>query len=74
MSRAFILLLDSFGLGALPDAEKYGDAGANTLGHIARWAADQGTPLSLPNLEKIGLGAAAHKASGEWPVVEVTVT
>jgi phosphopentomutase len=67
MSRAFILLLDSFGLGALPDAEKYGDAGANTLGHIAKWAAEQGTPLSLPNLEKIGLGAAAHKASGEWP-------
>lgn len=68
MSRAFILLLDSFGLGALPDAEKYGDAGANTLGHIAKWAADNGRPLSLPNLEKIGLGAAAHKASGEWPV------
>ncbi|HEX8784642.1 MAG TPA: phosphopentomutase, partial [Telluria sp.] len=68
MSRAFILLLDSFGLGALPDAEKYGDAGANTLGHIAKWAADNARPLSLPNLEKIGLGAAAHKASGEWPV------
>jgi phosphopentomutase len=67
MSRAFILLLDSFGLGALPDAEKYGDAGANTLGHIAKWAAEQGTPLHLPNLEKIGLGAAAHKASGAWP-------
>lgn len=30
MSRAFILLLDSFGLGAAPDADKYGDAGANT--------------------------------------------
>ncbi|WP_036173163.1 phosphopentomutase [Massilia sp. 9096] len=68
MSRAFILLLDSFGLGALPDAEKYGDLGANTLGHIAKWAADSGAPLHLPNLEKIGLGAAAHKASGEWPV------
>jgi phosphopentomutase len=67
MSRAFILLLDSFGLGALPDAEKYGDAGANTLGHIAKWAAESGTPLNLPNLEKIGLGAAAHKASGAWP-------
>jgi phosphopentomutase len=67
MSRAFILLLDSFGLGALPDAGKYGDTGANTLGHIAKWAADAGKPLSLPNLESIGLGAAAHKASGEWP-------
>jgi len=67
MSRAFILLLDSFGLGALPDADKYGDTGANTLGHIAQWALDAGRPLALPNLERIGLGAAAHKASGEWP-------
>jgi phosphopentomutase len=67
MSRAFILLLDSFGLGALPDADKYGDAGANTLGHIAAWAAKEGKPMSLPNLERLGLGAAAHKASGEWP-------
>ena len=39
MSRAFILLLDSFGLGALPDADQYGDTGANTFGHIAEWAA-----------------------------------
>jgi len=66
MSRAFILLLDSFGLGALPDADKYGDTGANTFGHIAEWAAKEGKPLSLPNLERLGLAAAAHKASGEW--------
>jgi phosphopentomutase len=67
MPRAFILLLDSFGLGALPDADSYGDAGANTLGHIADWCAAQGTPLHLPNLERLGLGAAAHLASGAWP-------
>ncbi|MFC3461198.1 phosphopentomutase [Massilia haematophila] len=66
MSRAFILLLDSFGLGALPDADKYGDTGANTFGHIAAWAAQEGTPMALPNLERLGLAAAAHKASGEW--------
>lgn len=66
MSRAFILLLDSFGLGATPDASTYGDVGANTFGHIAEWAAKEGTPMSLPNLERIGLAAAAHKASGEW--------
>jgi phosphopentomutase len=66
MSRAFILLLDSFGLGALPDADKYGDAGANTFGHIAQWAANEGKPMSLPHLERLGLAAAAHKASGEW--------
>ncbi|MES2756372.1 MAG: phosphopentomutase [Pseudomonadota bacterium] len=66
MSRAFILLLDSFGLGAAPDAAAFGDAGANTFGHIASWAADGGKPMSLPNLERLGLAAAAHKASGEW--------
>jgi phosphopentomutase len=66
MSRAFILLLDSFGLGALPDADKYGDTGANTFGHIAAWAAGSGKPMQLPNLERLGLAAAAHKASGEW--------
>lgn len=66
MSRAFILLLDSFGLGALPDADQYGDTGANTFGHIAEWAAKEGKPMSLPNLERLGLAAAAHKASGAW--------
>ncbi|TFW11441.1 phosphopentomutase [Massilia arenosa] len=66
MSRAFILLLDSFGLGELPDAAKYGDAGADTFGHIAQWAAQQGKPMALPNLEKLGLAAAAHIATGKW--------
>ncbi len=66
MSRAFILLLDSFGLGATPDAKNFGDEGANTFGHIASWAAKAGKPMSLPNLEKLGLAAAAHIASGEW--------
>jgi len=66
MSRAFILLLDSFGLGATPDAAQYGDAGANTFGHIAHWAAEGGQPMSLPQLERLGLAAAAHGASGAW--------
>jgi phosphopentomutase len=66
MSRAFILLLDSFGLGAAPDADKFGDAGANTFGHIASWAQEAGRPLQLPNLERLGLAAAAHQACGEW--------
>ena len=66
MSRAFILLLDSFGLGATPDANTFGDEGANTFGHIASWAASQGKPMDLPNLEKLGLAAAAQLASGEW--------
>jgi phosphopentomutase len=66
MSRAFILLLDSFGLGATPDAAKYGDQACNTFGHIAKWAASEGKPMSLPVMEGLGLAAAAHTASGEW--------
>ena len=66
MSRAFILLLDSFGLGATPDAHKYGDQACNTFGHIAKWAANEGKPMSLPTMEGLGLAAAAHTASGEW--------
>lgn len=67
MPRAFILLLDSLGIGATPDAARFGDEGANTLGHIAAWAASTGAPLQLPNLEALGLGGAAQLASGQWP-------
>jgi phosphopentomutase len=66
MPRAFILLLDSFGLGAAPDAAQYGDDGADTFGHIAAWAAAGGKPMDLPHLEKLGLAAAAHAARGAW--------
>lgn len=67
MSRAFILVMDSLGIGASPDAARYGDVGADTLGHIAAWRAAQGQPLRVPQLERLGLGAAAHIASGQWP-------
>ncbi len=66
MSRAFILLLDSFGLGATPDAGKYGDAGSNTFGHIAAWAAREGQALHLPTMEQLGLAAAGQLAGGSW--------
>lgn len=52
MKRAIIIVLDSVGMGELPDAEKYGDKGSNTLGNIA--ASIEG--FSLPNLEALGLG------------------
>lgn len=71
MPRAFILLLDSFGIGATPDAARFGDVtperSANTFGHIAAWCMAQGTPLALPNLEQLGIAACAHTASGVWP-------
>lgn len=52
MKRAVIIVLDSVGMGELPDAHKYGDVGSNTLGNIAK--SIEG--FSLPNLEKLGLG------------------
>jgi phosphopentomutase len=52
MKRAIIVVLDSVGIGELPDADRYGDRGSNTLGNIA--ASIDG--FRLPNLEKLGLG------------------
>jgi len=55
MSRCVVIVLDSAGIGALPDAAMYGDApGANTIGNVA---AGMGG-LALPNFQRLGLGAA----------------
>jgi phosphopentomutase len=62
MPRAILCILDSFGIGAALDAADYGDAGSNTLGHIA-----ENYPLQLPNLDALGLGAAAKLATGIVP-------
>jgi phosphopentomutase len=51
--RAFVVVIDACGAGALPDARDYGDEGANTLGHLAR--SEHG--LALPALERLGLGS-----------------
>ncbi len=60
-ARSLLLVLDSVGVGHAPDAEAYGDAGANTLGHIL-----QATPsLALPHLRRIGLDSALALAAGE---------
>ena len=67
MARAFILVLDSLGIGAAHDAARFGEQDADTLGHIARWRNAQGTPLQIPHLERLGLGAASHRATGRWP-------
>jgi phosphopentomutase len=73
MPRAFIILLDSFGVGATDDAVKYGDVGADTLRHIAEYCAagkadKEGIrkgPLHLPNLTRLGLNGAAIASSGK---------
>ncbi|MDN5680873.1 MAG: phosphopentomutase [Ewingella sp.] len=73
MKRTFIMVLDSFGIGASKDAEKFGDAGSDTLGHIAaacaRGDANVGRqgPLNLPNLTRLGLAKAAEASTGKIP-------
>ncbi|WP_137939871.1 phosphopentomutase [Chitinivorax sp. B] len=71
--RVIFLIMDSLGIGATPDAMRFGDQGANTLGHIAEWCAAgkanvgrQG-PLHIPNLERLGMGLASQLASGSLP-------
>lgn len=73
MPRAFIIMLDSFGIGATDDAAHYGDAGADTLRHIAESCAQgkadkTGTRsglLHIPNLTRLGLNAAAEISQGK---------
>jgi phosphopentomutase len=64
MGRAFLFILDSFGIGGAPDAQRFGDKGANTLGHIA---AKLGRPLKLPNMVSLGLARAGEAASHKAP-------
>ncbi len=75
MSRAIILVMDSFGIGATADADRFGDVGSNTLGSIARErSASASGPLQLPNLTRLGLMHAAQESAGEFPAGAVTDT
>lgn len=72
MARAFILVIDSLGVGSAPDAAQFGDLGANTLLHIAQRCAagladgdGRKGPLQIPNLTALGLGHALELACGE---------
>lgn len=68
MPRAFLLVLDSFGVGAAPDAARFGDVGADTLGHIAEWRANSAAgPLKLPFMTGLGLGRSAELVTGRVP-------
>jgi len=78
MKRAVIIVLDSFGIGGAEDAAAFGDAGADTLGHIARACAEgqadsaglRAGPLRLPNLARLGLAQAAAASTGE-PAIDL---
>ena len=66
--RSLVLVLDSAGVGHAPDADAYGDAGANTLGHIL-----QACPgLKLPHLRRIGLDGALALSAGEPAAIPET--
>ncbi len=57
MRRVALLVLDGMGIGPAPDTAAYGDEGSNTLGNVARAAGEHG--LTLPHLERLGLGRIA---------------
>ena len=81
MTRAFLVVIDSVGIGGAPDAATFfngdlPDTGANTLGHIAQACAagqaedGRSGPLKIPHLNALGMGAALKLASGldlGWP-------
>src|SRR4030095_12872286 len=56
--RAIVIVMDSVGIGELPDAPTYGDQGSNTIGNIAKRV-----PLALPTLRALGLGRVAALGS-----------
>ncbi|MCO5155763.1 MAG: phosphopentomutase [Aquamicrobium sp.] len=72
MARAFLFVLDSFGIGGAPDAARFGDEGADTFGHIeaecaagrADVASLRAGPLHVPNMRGLGLAHAAALANG----------
>ncbi len=73
MTRAIVLMMDSFGVGASADAAKFGDEGADTFGHIAQVCAEGGAevgrsgPLHLPHLTQLGLARLAFESTGSVP-------
>jgi phosphopentomutase len=62
-NRVFVVVLDSFGIGAMPDSEKFGDVGVDTFAHIAK----EVPSLNIPNLVKLGL-ANLHSVPEIAPV------
>lgn len=73
MARAILIVLDSVGCGGAADAAAYGDAGSDTLGHIAEACAEgrgdreglRNGPLHIPNLARLGLSHACEASTGK---------
>jgi phosphopentomutase len=77
MARAFLIVIDSVGCGGAADAARYGDTGADTLGHIAEACAKgradrrglRSGPLALPFLSRLGLTDVCEHSSGLRPLL-----
>ncbi len=75
MARAFLIVMDSLGCGGAADAARYGDEGADTLGHIAAACAMghadriglRSGPLALPFLSRLGLAKLCEQSTGRRP-------
>ena len=75
MARAILLVMDSVGIGGAPDAARFGDEGADTLGHIAEACAAgradidglRAGPLAIPVMNRLGIGRAAEASTGRHP-------
>lgn len=66
MKRVTLIVMDSMGVGALPDAGKYGDSGADTFGHIVL----ENKNFDIPNLRELGLGNIVGTAEGKLKIDE----
>ena len=60
--RIFVIVLDSLGIGAMPDSEKFGDVGVDTFGHIL----DKMGSLEIPHLKKLGGTGEALRQARDW--------
>jgi phosphopentomutase len=62
--RVILIVLDSVGIGASKDADRFGDQGANTLGNIAKWCSVHFQDFTLPNLSQWGIGNLVPNSFG----------
>lgn len=68
VKRITLIVLDSLGVGELPDADRFGDAGADTLGHILDRMTEEAGGLHIPHLRELGFGNIEGAAGGRLAV------
>ena len=69
MKRVILIIADSLGVGAEPDADKYGDLGSDTLLH----AAENTKGFAMPNLSRLGMGNIDGAAEGRYAIDKVNI-